>query len=163
MTFLLFERIQRHGPEAVRDPSFGEFFEHQRRVEGLPFLKRVCAWAENNERDPVSDPRLELYAFLYDRHRVPLEFATDEFAAMMVNETQRHRAERDVHCAPVAMLSAAPAICPDALPRFRGKHVRIFPHAEQAGLQGAARWEHQLMEVGAATVDGKSARSAHRK
>lgn len=60
---------------------------------------------------------------------------------------------RDSRCAPVAMLSASPAIHPDALPHFKGKFVRIFPHSERMGLKGAAKWQAQLAAAGAACVD----------
>jgi len=52
-----------------------------------------------------------------------------------------------VQCAPVAMLSASPAICADALPFFKGKRVRIFAHAEKTGLAGADKWRRQLIET----------------
>ncbi len=68
-------------------------------------------------------------------------------------EQASHETKRDVRCAPVAMLSASPAIHAEALPHFGGKHVRIFPHAERAGLRGAVRWRTQLIEAGAAKVD----------
>lgn len=55
-----------------------------------------------------------------------------------------------VQCAPVAMLSASPAIGADALPFFKGKRVRIFAHAEAAGLAGAEKWRRQLLEAGVA-------------
>jgi hypothetical protein len=55
-----------------------------------------------------------------------------------------------VQCAPVAMLSASPAICADALPFFKGKRVRIFAHAEAAGLSGAEKWRRQLLGAGVA-------------
>ena len=54
---------------------------------------------------------------------------------------------RGVHCVPVAMLSASPAICPDALSHFQGKQVRIFPHADEAGRRGGQRWADQLHRV----------------
>ena len=55
---------------------------------------------------------------------------------------------QNVKCAPVAMLSASPAIHADALPFFKGKHVRIFAHAEAAGLAGAEKWRRQLLSAG---------------
>ena len=58
-----------------------------------------------------------------------------------------------VQCAPVAMLSASPAICADALPFFKGKHVKIFAHADAkgTGLAGAERWRRQLIDAGVAS------------
>lgn len=61
--------------------------------------------------------------------------------------------QRNVRCAPVAMLSSSPAICAEALPLFAGKHVRIFAHSEGAGLEGAAKWQAQLLSAGAWPVD----------
>jgi hypothetical protein len=56
---------------------------------------------------------------------------------------------RQDHVAPVAMLGASLAICDDALPLFAGKRVRIFPHLDDAGQDAAARWESQLVDIGA--------------
>ncbi len=55
--------------------------------------------------------------------------------------------------AAVAMLSSSPGIHADALRFFQGKRVRIFPHAEGAGVKGADKWRHQLVEAGAGKVD----------
>jgi len=55
--------------------------------------------------------------------------------------------ERDV--APVTMLGGCPRIHADALPLFRGKHVRIFPHFDDTGDNAANRWAEQLTEAGA--------------
>jgi len=40
---------------------------------------------------------------------------------------------------PVAMLSATPAIADEALPYFKGKNVRIFPHADVAGFRAGEK------------------------
>ncbi len=45
---------------------------------------------------------------------------------------------------PVAMLGAAQRIEPEALARFVGKRVRIFPHLDGSGAGAALRWEAQL-------------------
>ena len=45
---------------------------------------------------------------------------------------------------PVAMLGSAQRIAPEALARFAGKRVRIFPHLDSAGSAAALRWETQL-------------------
>ena len=50
--------------------------------------------------------------------------------------------------APVAMLSAGPLISIDALPAFKGRHVRIIPHADASGTAATKRWTKQLREVG---------------
>jgi hypothetical protein len=73
--------------------------------------------------------------------------------AVALWEQASHHDARDARCAPVAMLSASPKIHAEALPHFRGKRVRIFAHAERAGLVGADRWQAQLRGAGATQVD----------
>jgi hypothetical protein len=51
--------------------------------------------------------------------------------------------------APVAMLSASVSIDENALEWFRGKHVRIYPHNDTAGLNAAELWTEQLTDVAA--------------
>jgi hypothetical protein len=48
---------------------------------------------------------------------------------------------------PVAMMTSACEIAPDALPCFAGRRVRIFPHQDLAGINGAERWQKQLVSV----------------
>ena len=79
------------------------------------------------------------------------DFLTAHYVTLWEQASQPDR--RDARCAPVGMLSASPAIHAEALPLFKGKAVRIFPHAEGAGLKGAAKWQVQLFEAGAARVD----------
>lgn len=55
--------------------------------------------------------------------------------------------------APVALLSASARISDEALPLFKGRQVRIVPHADTAGTPAAARWTHQLRDAGAVKVD----------
>jgi hypothetical protein len=55
--------------------------------------------------------------------------------------------------APVVILGASMSIHPVALPFFRGKRVRIFPHFDAKrfnGFDAARRWSAQLRQVGAA-------------
>lgn len=54
---------------------------------------------------------------------------------------------------PVGMLSLN-VISVDALERFKGKHVRIYPCCDEAGIDAAIRWQKQLQEAGAKKVDG---------
>jgi hypothetical protein len=62
---------------------------------------------------------------------------------------------RDVaeHVATVAILGASNSIPAGALRHFARKRVRIFPHADDAGMDAGRRWARQLKQVGAA-VDG---------
>jgi len=58
--------------------------------------------------------------------------------------------ERDV--AAVCITGGTMQIHPDALPLFAGKRVRVFPHLDKTGHDGAQRWTQQLEAV-AAEVD----------
>lgn len=49
--------------------------------------------------------------------------------------------------APVAILGASNRIPNDVLDLFTGKRVRLFPHADAAGLRAAVAWESQLRPV----------------
>jgi hypothetical protein len=52
---------------------------------------------------------------------------------------------------PIAMLGAGAGrhgIDPEALRLFRGKHVRIYPHNDSAGLDGLSKWLPQLERAG---------------
>ena len=53
----------------------------------------------------------------------------------------------------VCMIGAACRIPAECLPAFAGKRVRVFVHADEAGMKAAQRWAGQLIEAGAA-VDG---------
>jgi hypothetical protein len=53
---------------------------------------------------------------------------------------------RDV--GPVAMLGGS-RIAVEALPFFQQKAARIFAHADQPGIEAAARWQQQLADAGA--------------
>lgn len=57
------------------------------------------------------------------------------------------------YVAPVCMTGASCRIHEDALPLFRGKRVRIFGHADEAGRKAIQRWADQLRSV-QAEVDG---------
>jgi hypothetical protein len=54
----------------------------------------------------------------------------------------------------VALLGAANTrLDAAALPLFRGKVIRLFPHADEAGNRAAREWARALREAGAARVD----------
>ena len=55
--------------------------------------------------------------------------------------------------APVAMLCASVSIAAQALPMFKGKHVRLFPHADEAGVKAAKKWSEQLKAAGVGEMD----------
>jgi hypothetical protein len=55
--------------------------------------------------------------------------------------------------APVGVLGAANhALAPEALAKFAGKSVCLYPHADDAGQKAALAWARQLKEAGAARV-----------
>jgi hypothetical protein len=65
-----------------------------------------------------------------------------------------HAEGKTEYIAPVAMLGAGTGrIATGALSYFRGKHVRLFPHVDQAGWKALSLWARQIKHAGAATVD----------
>jgi hypothetical protein len=65
---------------------------------------------------------------------------------------QREYSEAVTVC-PVCMLSASSRIPADALALFKGLHVRIVPHVDEAGIKAAHCWQKQLIKAGAKCVD----------
>ncbi len=56
---------------------------------------------------------------------------------------------KEDHVAPLAMLGAAnEKIEPEALALLAGRHVRIFPHLDDAGRRAARAWAQQLANAG---------------
>jgi hypothetical protein len=56
--------------------------------------------------------------------------------------------------APAAVLGGGiTKLAPDALHHFRGKHVRIFPHADAVGHKPVVAWARQIADAGAAKLD----------
>jgi len=54
---------------------------------------------------------------------------------------------------PVGILGAGNhALAPEALARFKGKRVCLYPHADEAGRKAAREWARQLHEAGAEQV-----------
>lgn len=49
---------------------------------------------------------------------------------------------------PVTMFGASNAIHPEALPKFAGKKVWLFPHGDEAGAKAARAWSEELRGVG---------------
>lgn len=60
---------------------------------------------------------------------------------------------KQTNVAIVGMLGASCSISDDALPFFAGKHVRLFPHADEAGQQAGLKWWNQLASVDGVTLD----------
>lgn len=56
---------------------------------------------------------------------------------------------------PVAMLGRSNSIHPDALPMFKGRKVRIYPHNDQdgGGMSAAQRWAQSVYDAGANDID----------
>ena len=59
---------------------------------------------------------------------------------------------RAAEVAPVAMLGAGQRIHAEALPLFKGKHIHIFPHQDEAGKRARGVWTEQLHGAGVASV-----------
>ena len=60
---------------------------------------------------------------------------------------------KDKAVAPVAVLGAANhALAPEALAKFAGKSVCLFPHVDEAGQKGARAWAVALRDAGAARI-----------
>lgn len=125
-----------------------------RRLDGLPFPRRddgpgVKAWTLPGSRAgwPLGAPEA------CGRTRVALvEGGPDLLAALHLARVAGVLAAVGV----CAMLGAGCRIVPDALSLFRGKRVRLFPHADAPradgsapGMEGAARWQDALTEAGA--------------
>ncbi|MBX3733957.1 MAG: toprim domain-containing protein [Verrucomicrobiae bacterium] len=56
--------------------------------------------------------------------------------------------------AAVAALGASNRhLAPESLALFAGKHVRLFPHRDEAGLAASRAWARQLKEAGAVRVE----------
>ncbi len=60
---------------------------------------------------------------------------------------------KEASVAIVGMLGAGCSIPDDALPLFKGKHARLFPHAEIAGQRAGVKWWKQLESVEGVTLD----------
>ena len=123
-----------------------------RRVDNEPFPEmgplpeRKSHSIKGSEKSwPVGLPEAVDYPAIALVEGVP-DFLVAHDVVIWEQVTREH--PQDVRCAPVAMLSASPAIHADALPFFKGKHVRIFAHAEAAGLAGAEKWKRQLLAAG---------------
>lgn len=82
--------------------------------------------------------------------------------ALAVLEIMRREGAADVDV--VALLGAANTrLDAAALPFFKGKIVRLFPHADEAGQRAAREWALALREAGAARVDAFDLRGIVRR
>jgi hypothetical protein len=127
-----------------------------RRVDGTPFapmgdLKERKAHAVKGSQKswPVGILEARNAPAIALVEGIPDFMAAHYLALWEQSPSYRHR---DTSCVPVAMLSGSPAIHVDALPHFKGKRVRIYPHADKTGLFGAHKWSKQLAQAGAAAV-----------
>jgi len=76
-----------------------------------------------------------------------VEGLPDLLAAHSLIWKEQTSGHESIECAPVGMLAASVAIAPEALPKFQGKGVVIFPHADDAGGKAAVRWRDQLQGI----------------
>ena len=146
---LVFGRHCGHDVFGVRDSS-GHVLE-VRRLDGQPFPaygelveRKSHALRGSRKNWPVG------IADAGDKPMILLVEGLPDFLAAFEVVVREQALDR---VAPVAMLAAGSSIAADALPLFKGKHVRIIPHADPAGRNGAMRWKDQLLEAGASKVD----------
>ena len=146
---LAFANVRGRVAWLVCDP--GGRIAEGRRLDGKPWEafgsmpERKChAWG-GQKNWPVN---LELAA---QRPKLALvEGGPDALAAL---EIVRREGVAD-SVGVVAVLGAANTrLDAEALAHFRGKVVRLFPHADEAGRKAAQGWARALMEAGAAKVD----------
>jgi hypothetical protein len=76
---------------------------------------------------------------------------TPDFLALIAHAWEK---KMQNHIAPVCIAGAQMSIPQEALPYFIGKRVRIFVHADDAGIAAAGRWYSQLKDN--SEVDGYS-------
>lgn len=113
-----------------------------RRMDGRPWAEGVKAWTLPGSQAawPVGIGEAEGFPVIALCEGGPDMLAAHGF---LVAES------READCAAVAMLGASCALHTDALPQFVGKRVRIFGHADAAGLSAVERWAAQLADAGA--------------
>jgi hypothetical protein len=131
-----------------------------RRLDGLPWeaygsmpARKCHAWGGQkswpvNLEEAAQCPKLAL-----------VEGGPDALAAL---EIMRREGAADVDV--VALLGAANTrLDAAAVPFFKGKIVRLFPHADEAGQRAAREWALALREAGAARVDAFDLRGIVRR
>ncbi|HBJ88147.1 MAG TPA: hypothetical protein DDZ88_30690 [Verrucomicrobiales bacterium] len=131
-----------------------------RRLDGLPWeaygsmpARKCHAWGGQknwpvNLEEAAQCSKLAL-----------VEGGPDALAAL---EIMRREGAADVDV--VALLGAANTrLDAAALPFFKGKVVRLFPHADEAGQRAAREWALALRDVGAARVDAFDLRGIVRR
>jgi hypothetical protein len=131
-----------------------------RRLDGKPWdaygvmpARKCHAWG-GNKNWPVN---LEAAA-----QCAKLAFCEGGPDALAALEIMRREGAADVDL--VAMLGAANTrLDTAALPFFKGKIVRLFPHADEAGQRAAREWALALREAGAARVDAFDLRGIVRR
>ena len=84
-----------------------------------------------------------------------VKLAFVEGAPDFVAAIQMARIEgKEESVAPVGMLGAGVGrIAAEALSFFRGKHVRFYPHLDEAGRRAVKMWARQIADAGAAKVE----------
>lgn len=140
---------------AITDPA--NRLTEYRRLDG----RRWPAWKSLPERKahcvgsgkafPVGlEQAAKLAAETGSRQLVLVEGAPDLLAAYHLILTEG----KEDRVFPVAMLGAAShRIDPKAKPLFKGLRVRIFPHADDAGMKACVAWASEIRDAGAEQVD----------
>ena len=129
--FLRFGEFRGHRAWWIIDPS-GRVAQ-ARRLDGVPWADGVKAWTVAGSQaawpvgigEAASFPAVAL-----------VEGGPDILAACAFLVAEG----RENDWAPVAMLGGNAKIHAEALPRFSGKRVRIFPHVDATGESATNRW-----------------------
>ncbi len=125
-----------------------------RRLDGklFPHSGKKCDTLRNSKKSwPVG---------IQPRHRTPENFQKIilvEGSADLIAAYHFNHVFLKMDALPVAMLGRqCKNIHPDALPLFKGRYVRIMPHADEdgGGMEAAERWAEQIGEAGAKSVRG---------
>ncbi len=126
-----------------------ELFEF-RRVDGAkwPAYGRLCERKAHcvgtGKAWPIGTLESERFAKV-----VVVEGAPDFLAAIHF----LHLEQKTEIVAPVGILGASNhRLAPEALARFKGKHVCLFPHVDEAGRAAVREWARQFKAAGAARV-----------
>ena len=125
------------------------FTAQARRLDGRPFAKADGGTAKaltlpgSTASWPIGLNEIESYSNVMLCEGGPDLLAAHHFIVIEGQEW---------NCGAVALLGASQRLQESVLPKFSGKHVRIFPHVDKAGKQAAIRWAKALIPV-AATVD----------
>lgn len=118
-----------------------------RRLDGQPFP--ACGDLAERKSHTVRGSRKDRPVGVLEAQRASSILMVEGLPDFLAAHTVIWREGQLSHWAPVGMMGASCQIDPEALELFRGKHVMIVPHLDEAGLKGAIRRQVQLKNVAA--------------